>query len=66
MPNGTAHSRIVELDNPDLPIACPNKQSPIWSLHPRIYLDPTHEDMMMCPYCGTIYRTKAKPGNLPK
>jgi len=62
MPDGTAHSRVIELENPALPIACPNKDSPVWYLHPRIYLDPMHEDMMMCPYCGTIYRIKSKPG----
>ncbi len=53
-----ANRRIVELDNPHLPLACPNKNMPIWLSHPRIYLDPTHDDMAMCPYCGTIYRIK--------
>lgn len=58
MSTHTASRRIVELDNPELPISCPNKNMPVWSLHPRIFLDPTHHDMSMCPYCGTVYRVK--------
>lgn len=65
MPNGTARNRIVELDNPDLPISCPSKDTPLWSMHPRIFLDPTHESVSMCPYCGTIYRIKPGPTAKP-
>lgn len=55
------HRRVVELDGPPLPIACPNENTPADLLHPRVWLDPTHEDMSMCPYCGTVYRIKPGP-----
>ena len=53
--------RVIELDNPHLPIACPNEHTPADLLHPRVYLDPAHEGMAMCPYCGTVYRIR--PGS---
>jgi uncharacterized Zn-finger protein len=49
---------IVELDGKDLPAFCPNPAMPIWSSHPRVFLDiaPNHE--AKCPYCSTVYRLK--------
>lgn len=32
---------------------------PLWSWHPRVFLDVVHESEAMCPYCGTRYRLKA-------
>ena len=29
----------VELDGKDLPAFCPNPTMPIWSSHPRVYID---------------------------
>lgn len=52
-PTATAHP--VELDAKDLPAFCPNPQMPIWSHHPRVYLDLSHAAEARCPYCGTIY-----------
>lgn len=48
----------VELDGKDLPAFCPNPQMPIWSSHPRVYLDLSHADQARCPYCGTMYRLR--------
>ena len=59
----TAASR-VELDADDLPACCPNRKMPLWSGHPRVYLDLSHGEAH-CPYCGTAYRLK--PGvELPR
>lgn len=55
---------IVELNGADLPAYCPNKAMPLWSSHPRVFLDLTHEDEVKCPYCGTQYRLK--PGTVVK
>src|SRR5690606_28127542 len=33
----------VELDGDELPAFCPNPKMPIWSGHPRVYIDVTHE-----------------------
>jgi uncharacterized Zn-finger protein len=48
----------VELDGKDLPAFCPNPQMPIWSHHPRVFLDVATTGQAMCPYCGTTYRLK--------
>jgi uncharacterized Zn-finger protein len=29
---------------------------PLWSSHPRVYLDVTATGEARCPYCGTVYR----------
>lgn len=46
----------VIVDPKHLPAFCPNPAMPLWSSHPRVYLDlgPTGE--ASCPYCGTHYR----------
>jgi branched-chain amino acid aminotransferase group I len=40
----------------DLPVFCPNPQMPLWSSHPRVFLDVADEGESLCPYCGTRYR----------
>ncbi|MCH7342645.1 zinc-finger domain-containing protein [Pelomonas sp. CA6] len=40
-------------------IACPNPKMPLWSNHPRVFVDLSHEGEGKCPYCGTLYRLKA-------
>ncbi|TFW04743.1 zinc-finger domain-containing protein [Oxalobacteraceae bacterium OM1] len=54
----------VELDEKDLPAYCPNPAMPIWSTHPRVYLDLGDHGTGKCPYCGTVY--KLKPGAIAK
>jgi uncharacterized Zn-finger protein len=34
---------------------------PLWSSHPRVFLDVAAEGEAMCPYCGTRYRLKGGP-----
>ena len=45
----------VELSARDLPAYCPNPKMPLWSWHPRVFLDVVNEREAMCPYCGTRY-----------
>lgn len=40
-------------------VACPNPAMPLWSNHPRVFVDVTHEGGGKCPYCGTVYKLKA-------
>jgi uncharacterized Zn-finger protein len=54
----------VELDGKDLPAYCPNPAMPLWSSHPRVFLDVVHNGQATCPYCGTRYRLK--PGAVVK
>jgi len=45
----------VELQAKDLPAHCPNPAMPLWSSHPRVYLDLSHGGSATCSYCGTHY-----------
>lgn len=57
-----AQDAVVEIDGGDLPAYCPNDKMPIWSSHPRVYLELAETGKAMCGYCGTRYRLK--PGTL--
>lgn len=48
----------VELDSKDLPAYCPNPAMPIWSSHPKVFLDFAANGEARCPYCSTVYRLK--------
>jgi uncharacterized Zn-finger protein len=54
---------VVELAASDLQgpgvVFCPNPKMPLWSNHPRIFLDVATTGEASCPYCGTLYRLKA-------
>ncbi len=54
----THSSSVVELDSPDLPAYCPNKAMPVWSSHPRVFLDFNDQGRAKCPYCSTQYQLK--------
>jgi uncharacterized Zn-finger protein len=54
----------VELDGKNLPAFCPNPAMPIWSSHPRVFLDFAANGEAKCPYCSTVY--KLKPGAVVK
>ncbi|MDQ8035012.1 MAG: zinc-finger domain-containing protein, partial [Bordetella sp.] len=53
---------VIELGAEDLPAYCPSPKAPLWSMHPRVFLDVTHTGQARCPYCGTEY--KLKPGTV--
>ena len=40
----------------DLPAFCPNPAMPLWSSHPRVFLDIAVTGEAACPYCGTRYK----------
>ncbi len=54
----------VELGAENLPAYCPNPAMPLWSSHPRVYLELDPHGEAKCPYCGTAY--KLKPGTVIK
>lgn len=53
---GAPVSAPIVLGARDLPAYCPNPKMPLWSWHPRVFLDVVNEGETMCPYCGTRYR----------
>jgi uncharacterized Zn-finger protein len=59
-----AAAAFVEVEGKDLPVHCPNPRMPVWSSHPRVFLDIEHTGEARCPYCGTVYRLR--PGTVIK
>jgi uncharacterized Zn-finger protein len=51
----TAAPQPVVVEPTDLPVFCPNRAMPLWSSHPRVFLDVADTGSAMCPYCGTRY-----------
>ena len=51
----------AELQGPGV-IFCPNPRMPLWSNHPRIFIDVVTAGSGACPYCSTVYRLK--PGEV--
>lgn len=53
---------VVDLDDASYTSAyCPNPNMPLWSSHPRVFLDFKENGEAKCPYCSTVYRLK--PGS---
>ena len=54
---------VVEVSAQDLQgpgvVFCPNPKMPLWSNHPRVFIDVAASGEGKCPYCGTVYRLKA-------
>jgi uncharacterized Zn-finger protein len=40
-------------------VHCPNPKMPLWSNHPRVFIDVATTGEGKCPYCGTVYALKA-------
>ncbi len=45
----------VKVGAGELPVYCPSKAMPIWSSHPKVFLDVSKTGEAACPYCGTKY-----------
>jgi uncharacterized Zn-finger protein len=39
-----------------LPFSCPQKDTPAWNMHPRVYIDLSDKKGANCPYCGAHYQ----------
>jgi uncharacterized Zn-finger protein len=48
-------SRTYEVEQSDLPLACPMPQMTLWNSHPRVYLPIEQTGSAKCPYCGAEY-----------
>ena len=57
-PPATVEVTAQDLHGPGV-VFCPNPKMALWSNHPKVYIDVTHEGGGRCPYCGTHYRLKA-------
>lgn len=61
----TDTARQVEVNEKDLPLHCPVPGAPLWSRHPRVFLEVVKEGEALCPYCGTkfVYKGAASKGH---
>jgi uncharacterized Zn-finger protein len=61
--NAPQPKALVELAAADLTgpgvVFCPNPRMPLWSNHPKVFIDVTTTGEGRCPYCGTVYQLKA-------
>jgi uncharacterized Zn-finger protein len=57
-PKAVVELTAKELQGPGVTY-CPNPRMPLWSNHPRVYIDVAKTGEGTCPYCGTAYRLKA-------
>lgn len=48
-------AREIEVTEKDLPLHCPTADAPLWSRHPRVFLDVAQTGQVLCPYCGTQF-----------
>ena len=46
----------LRVSQSELPIVCPNPRMPLWSSHPKVFLELNDEGVAKCPYCGTRYQ----------
>ena len=57
-PGALVELGAAELQGPGV-VFCPNPRMPLWSNHPRVFIDVAGSGSGKCPYCGTEYRLKA-------
>lgn len=56
--SATRVADVHEVDVNDLPVSCPGPHTPVWNLHPKVYLDVATSGYAQCPYCSAEYRLK--------
>src|SRR5699024_12721998 len=52
---------VVYVDESDLPVYCPGPNSPLWSMHPRVYIEIETTKKAHCPYCGAQQQLRTPP-----
>ena len=57
-PKSLVELAAAELTGPGVTF-CPNPRMPLWSNHPKVFIDVATTGEGRCPYCGTVYRLKA-------
>lgn len=57
-PKAVVELAAADLEGPGVTF-CPNPRMPLWSGHPRVFIDVATTGEGRCAYCGTVYRLKA-------
>jgi uncharacterized Zn-finger protein len=48
----------IFIEAKDLPLYCPGPRAPLWSMHPRVFIEVVKTGKALCPYCGAAYQLK--------
>lgn len=48
-------SQTINVTAADLPLHCTRPDAPLWSRHPRVFLDVLDAGEATCPYCSAHY-----------
>lgn len=51
----TPQGQPIEVNQNDLPLYCPGPKAPLWSMHPRVYIEISKDGSALCPYCSAHY-----------
>jgi len=54
-PESAKTQDIIYVGAEDLPVYCPGPKAPLWSMHPRIYIEVVKNQVARCQYCGAQY-----------
>lgn len=46
----------IKVNAKNLPFSCPQPDSELWSMHPKVFLEFNSEGKALCPYCGAKYK----------
>lgn len=52
----TTNTQPIIVKAEDLPVYCPGPNAPLWSMHPRVYIELAKSGTAACPYCGATYQ----------
>jgi uncharacterized Zn-finger protein len=51
----TGETSAIPVGVGDVPLVCPRPAEPLWTRHPRVFLDVLTDGHAVCPYCGARY-----------
>jgi len=57
----TPLDETIMITEADLPLYCPGPKAPLWSMHPRVYIEIKKEGHGLCPYCSAQYQLETDP-----
>ncbi|HLU15612.1 MAG TPA: zinc-finger domain-containing protein [Burkholderiaceae bacterium] len=52
----TPRDEAIPVSASDLPLYCPSPKAPLWSMHPRVYIEIEKDGQAICPYCSAKYQ----------
>lgn len=55
-PASASPQDVISVQAAQLPVYCPAPGTPLWSMHPKVYIDLGPTGQASCPYCGATYR----------